>query len=353
MLVVVVVSMGLLGVPLSWPKLRVNHAVQFVGLVVDLEACTLGLSEDKVSVLLGFLRSIRKGTRLDRRGLEKGVGGLQWVSVIAPTLRPWLAEFYRLINKPGLMWRQLAVEEWDQVADAMGEDGVLLWDVGGFTRGMSLSFVGKHKARSKRDWRQWAVGVGSVAFSDWTSRKVRVSASAEAAVLRWIGWLTRGGSIRSLIRRWVVPGEAAADAFAAGDWASMGGWWMEVGELKKWECRWFRLEVNRDDLRPWVDIKGRMQDDIAFFECLAQVTLLALRTQEGRFRSGLVRQGCDNQTTMGALRKWMSMCDPLTTAAQAMSGWENENQVEARRLLFIFASTPCFFLAYCRYTPII
>ena len=110
----------------------------------------------------------------------------------------------------------------------------------------------------------------------------------------------------------------------------MGGWWMDAGGLDTHECWWFRLEVSRWDLNGWVDIKGRMQDDIAFFECLAQVVLLGLRAQRGGCGRGVVHQGCDNQTTVGALRKKLSTCDPLATAVQAMAGWEAGADVEVR-----------------------
>jgi len=71
------IFMEMLGVPLGWHKLRVSEELQYVGLMVNLGELTLGLAVDKVRKLLAFLETIRKGNRLDRRGLEKGVGAMQ------------------------------------------------------------------------------------------------------------------------------------------------------------------------------------------------------------------------------------------------------------------------------------
>ena len=74
-------------------------------------------------------------------------------------------------------------------------------------------------------------------------------------------------------------------------------------------------------------IRGDMQDDIAFFECLAQVVLAALRAKWEQ--AGAVwDQGCDNQTSVGALRKKLSTKAPLAVAVQLMSFWESHYDVQ-------------------------
>jgi hypothetical protein len=90
------------------------------------------------------------------------------------------------------------------------------------------------------------------------------------------------------------------------------------------------LEIHRADLGDWLEIKGDMQDDIAFFECLAQVTLLALRARRPGMGGGVLAAGCDNQTSVGALRKGMSTKFPLAAAVQAMAYWERKCDVKAR-----------------------
>ena len=207
-------------------------------------------------------------------------------------------------------------------------DGVLARDVGGFRAGMFLSFVGKRAARSKEDWRKcWVTGGGSVAFADWQARRVRLTQQALAAAALWQGSLAVG-SDRHVQRRWWAQGDAAADAFASGDWASLGGWWMQSGPLDKARCWWFRLEIHREELARWVPVRGALQDDIAFFECLAQVALAALRAKWTLGSGGRWLQGCDNQTSVGALRKKLSTKDPLAVAVQLMSSWESRHDIQ-------------------------
>ena len=155
------VFMVMLGVPLSWHKLAVGAAVQYIGVVVNLREWSLGLAAEKVARLRVFLTTLRKGNRVDKTGLAKGVGQLQWATVIAPLLRPWLSELYRMLNHPGLHWCWLSEEATRKVFDALREDGTLGQSSGRFTAGMSLSFVGKRVARSKDDWRKiWGSGRG-------------------------------------------------------------------------------------------------------------------------------------------------------------------------------------------------
>ena len=116
-----------------------------------------------------------------------------------------------------------------------------------------------------------------MAFADWNARRVKVTRAAIVAGELWGRFLREGPVSRPLTRHHPAPGGAAADAFASGDWASLGGWWMDSGPLDTSQCWWFKLEIHRADIAEWVDIKGDMQDDIAFFECLAQVVLASLR----------------------------------------------------------------------------
>lgn len=325
------VFMCMLGVPLSWHKLTVGPVVQYIGFRVNLKSWSLGLAAERVARLNLFLCTIRRGARLDKAGLAKGIGQLQWATAIVPTLRPWLAELYRMLNLPGLHWGWLDEDRSREVFKAMREDGSLAWAAGGFAAGMSLSFVGKRVARCKEDWRGlWSSGRGSVAFADWEARRVRVTRSAVVASSLWANFLAQPRVDMPVCRRRVALGAAAADAFASGDWASLGGWWTDSGELDVGSCWWFRLEIHRADLDPWIHIKGDMQDDIAFFECMAQVVLLALRTQNRACRGKSLHQGCDNQTSVGALRKRLSTKEPLSVAVQAMSVWERHAEVAVK-----------------------
>lgn len=105
---------------------------------------------------------------------------------------------------------------------------------------------------------------------------------------------------------------------------------MKEGELIKDQAWWFRLEVSRRDLAPWVPIRGDMADDIAFFECLAQVVLFWLRTKYQNLEGGTVSQACDNQATVASLRNEMSTAEPMSTAVQAMGAWKRRRSTQVR-----------------------
>jgi hypothetical protein len=76
-----------------------------------------------------------------------------------------------------------------------------------------------------------------------------------------------------------------------------------------------------------VPIRGDMQDGIALFEYLAQVVLAAWRAKWEQARA-MWDQGCDNQTSVGALRKKLSINASLAVAVQLMSFWESHYDVQ-------------------------
>ena len=193
---------------------------------------------EKVGKLLEFLGSLRVRSRSYRRCLQSHTGALQWASAVLPHLRPWLAAFYRCINAPLL-----------------------------------------------------AVG-----------RRVRINAAIVKAARLWCAAL-RGGALLLNCRsreRW--PGMAAADAWAAGNRAGIGGWWKSDPCGPWWSVHWFHLEMSARDLQPWIPLRGDLQKEIAWFELLAQIVLLVLKchgTRGGLGGHDSV-QMCDNSATVVA-----------------------------------------------------
>ena len=97
---------------------------------------------------------------------------------------------------------------------------------------------------------------------------------------------------------------------------------------------WFRISLSPADLEPWIQIKGDWGHDIVFFEALAQVILLMLRTKENTQRGSQLHQWCDNETTLLAVRKGLSTAVPLCWALQAWEHWKMVRDVEAGLLGF-------------------
>ena len=80
--------------------------VTYVGLLVNARLGTLGLTAEKRSKLLALLEPVRLGDRLDKRAVQKIGGSLLWAAVAVPEAKPWLADIYVAVSKPGQLWIQ-------------------------------------------------------------------------------------------------------------------------------------------------------------------------------------------------------------------------------------------------------
>ena len=105
---------------------------------------------------------------------------------------------------------------------------------------------------------------------------------------------------------------------------------MDSGREDWQEVHWFRMQVSPEDLEPWIEIKGDWGHDIVFFEALAQLVLLYVRTEKGAAQGARVHQWCDNETTVWATRKGLSTAEPLSWALQAWEYWKQKRDVQAR-----------------------
>jgi hypothetical protein len=316
-----------LGVPLSWHKLEVGRRVKYLGLIIDLSAFTLGLGSDKIAKMKGFLKDIVKGNRLDKRSFRKSLGVLQWASGVALSLRPWLAALYRNLNVPSLAWVSGTPAKLHEVLRKIQDDGCLLESIPGTgaKAGMRLKFIGRSSVSDPSIWRNWWPSKKtSLGFISWDNRRLKVSQESHGVARLWEQCISKGPWIHQCRLRSWVGGECAADAWAAGDSASIGGWWMSEGSLVPDQCQWFSLEIHRSDIEGYVSLGVDMGSDIAFFEALAQVVLLVLMgAMDGALGGGRVLMLCDNEGVVGAAAKGMSTAQPLCSALQCLAAWEH------------------------------
>ena len=66
------------------------HEVTYLGILTNARLGTLCVGEDRVAKLLGLLRHIRQGCRLDKQSLQKAAGALLWVANVLPEGKPGL-----------------------------------------------------------------------------------------------------------------------------------------------------------------------------------------------------------------------------------------------------------------------
>ena len=85
---------------------------------------------------------------------------------------------------------------------------------------------------------------------------------------------------------------------------------MELGTEDWARAFWFRLEIKPMDLSPWVQLRGDWGHDNLFFEALAQVILVMLRSQGRNLKGTKVHQWCDNETTVLAVKKGLATAEP-------------------------------------------
>ena len=117
---------------------------------------------------------------------------------------------------------------------------------------------------------------------------------------------------------------AAADAYAEGGCAGIGGWWLPANcALTPENFCWFSIELAPHLLPSWFLCQGSedLQPYICALEAVAQLTLLACPKEHtaGKISQGwlAVRQRCDNMGVVGANDKALSMKRPLADVLQS------------------------------------
>ena len=124
-----------------------------------------------------------------------------------------------------------------------------------------------------------------------------------------------------------IPGAAAADGFAEGELAGIGGWWIAPGDrLCPGHIYYFSIAIHLGELPAWFvkplgADKRDLQPLIAALEALAQLVLLEARCSSlprtGDIGWLAIQQACDNMGVVGACAKGMSLKEPLATVLQS------------------------------------
>ena len=151
--------------------------------------------------------------------------------------------------------------------------------------------------------------------------RVRVTAQLATAAAFWRSALANFSCLHKCVVPQSLGGTCAADACASASGASLGGWWLAGGQQEWSQLRWFRLELDMNDVPDWMRPQVSAHERIAFFELLAQVVLLYLRLRETSHVVGSValHLRCDNSGAVGAVRKFFTTKSPLSFGLQALA----------------------------------
>ena len=325
-----------LGVPISWEKVRLGCAVDWIGWrfnLLHLEAC---LPEDKRLKLLTLLEPLLlPNRRVARKAVEHCIGLLLWFCAGAFWLRPWLQALYKLLYKPRCVFRSLSSQQFGLLQGAVNhklvvDSGLAEADI---CKGWTLHSVGNCSVASKEDvpFQSPRLKHGCVdcVFFDYSSSLVQSSkTSAWSAQLFFNA--VRGQLAIPLRQLGGGSTPCAADAFADASLIGLGGWWALPGKtISKESVAWFSIQLNAGELPAWLRAP-KMQQHIAAFMALGQLLLLLGRLQGQKKPSGFLLslwQLCDNAAVAACSRKLLSMKEPLCFILQAIGFYCSINGV--------------------------
>ena len=168
----------------------------------------------------------------------------------------------------------------------------------------------------------------SVVFFDYSNASTRTCASSSFAARLFHNAVAAQARIPLCIKE-APPCLCAADAFAKGETAGLGGWFLLPGlPCVVQNISSFQLEVTTNTLPSWLRPAKRdpLQSIIASLEALAQLILLVLRRRElalprGEYFILRLLQLCDNAGVVSASSKMLSMKEPLCWILQAVGLW--------------------------------
>ena len=139
----------------------------------------------------------------------------------------------------------------------------------------------------------------------------------------WLNMLDHSPSVHSLWSPTPVHIYAAADAFAEGNTAGIGGWMAYDMPSSPSQVFWFSHKVCFQDVPAWWDCPANLQSAIAAFEVLAQIGLIALKYRiSGRSREHVaVRFLSDSTPAEGVSNKLCSTNSRLAPLSFSMATW--------------------------------
>ena len=322
----------IVGVPISWAKFQAGSEILWIGLEFTYKrTIEVFLPDRKREKILKLLMPLQKaGVLVKRDELRSLIGMLLWFTNAAETLRPWLYEFYHLLQQPCRRFRLLQEDQLREILDVCDDGLRVLHGCEGcdVPAGWRLKSLAGHDVWSREDCRtpKWKHGACWIRFADYAGADVEVDKpTAMVAALFFEAISSNGGwrlSGLSEKRGWA----AAADAYASGKHAGIGGWFTLDGNWPSSpaDIIWFAMPVNMSDMPDRWPRTTDQQKWIATLEAIAQWVLLHLRLRENLESHVSLRQHCDNFGVVGASRKLFSTATPLCHALQGIA-WECAN----------------------------
>ena len=168
-----------------------------------------------------------------------------------------------------------------------------------------------------------------IRLTDPTSPEVSITDLAKDSSAVWRACFASALSRTPFLTFAASPSEAAADAFADGNQAGLGGWYSPNGSPDPQEFYWFQLRLTPEMIPTAWEANPNPQRNIAFYELIAQVALIYIRSTLTSCRtwSLSIRQWCDNLGDVSAGNKLFSTKPPLRHALQLLSSYIMKHRI--------------------------
>ena len=332
-----------IGVPISWRKLRLGQKIEWIGWVLNFKYNIWELQAAKLSKALAFLTLVAQGCPITRKEMEQGTGFMLWLTNRFPMHRRFLSSFWSCLRWGGVRNVALSRDNVILLLSLLADNLVVMKDTphAPFKRNWHLLSLGAvdvtslQQARSLRavgSRRTWA------RFHSEDSTELNVPEDLKLCARTWCDMLRNASPVTPLLPTSIVVELAcAADAFAEGDSASIGGWVIPEGlPVNPGNAFWFAAPLTRADFEQFVSMPGNLQKAISSLEAFAQTVLMVMKSKmcPEQFGCQAFAQESDSMSALGAVNKQCSTAWPLAFFVRNFVHWSERlrYQINIRHL---------------------
>ena len=236
-------------IPCSWKKCVLHHSLTWIGWAFNFCAGLVSLHPDKSAKMLQLILDLQKHRKVSKKTLERFIGLAMWCTFLFPALRAHLHWLYSdLAIAPATLF-SCCPSNWPEVKRCLATDlsfertpPYTAIPVGGKLVSVkhenvaTLADLERLRLTEKRIWMR-------VRHASSPSRKLSADSVRVLNMLQF--WLGYSPPTMSMRPKPICPAFLAADAFAQGSRAGLGG-------FVSWpngETQWFSLQLNAVSLQ--------------------------------------------------------------------------------------------------------
>ena len=266
-----------LNIPISWRKCELSKTISWIGWRFHFKSGFIEIPEEKLDKIRKYVKELLATSRTSRKLLEKFIGLAMWLTQLFPYMRIWLHYLYKDLYSIPATHFSIDPDDWMQVPQCLSSTLCFSSRPRGTAIPVGSTLISvKHqpvstledvRALRLSDRRIW------MRIRDPNSSRRHVSSDSHRILSLFSDWLNVLPPVRSMFPKPLWPGEAAADACAAGTECQIGGFIRTSDGQTKWFSE--RFTTSDFDLMK-IPTQADLQRNITCFETLAQMALLYL-----------------------------------------------------------------------------